>query len=479
MRQFAGSFAYIRSWLLSRSRRKHVTAAEACIKAGEFEQGISLLEAALPRITESTARVQAVRSLIEARLQRAKTLRQEGDETGASQEIASAVTRLDAELTTGPLTAARRAALLDLATQRLAALRSAGWAGQLRGAASPALAKPAIAWLEKVAEGVDPKVTSADMRGQVAQARDEGLPAVWWLALHSRLYRLGFVGAAIDAKRIAAHAVLATPPKDGRLAMHLAAAVHVGDDARISSLLSAGTDALARRDGLLAMGRIGEARELDRAFAAHVEGKTIAVVEPAENTLGNGAAIDAHDLVARTNFVVNDGFREQAHMLGTRTTAAYYNSIFVERSEAEIAGTLRSGGIEFAMLRSPIECARIWWLARGQRTRHYHFTPTVFMARGYAMRHLLNDLGIDAGKADIVLRFRFLPRPKQPFFRICVEKALLRPHPQLCRARPARLLALHAAVVASRIDAGRRRSQQPARTRRGGLHRHPRPPHKR
>jgi hypothetical protein len=390
---------------LSRLLKRRIDTAARRLRAGDTEAGLAALEALLPRLRDPNLRLTALKHLLWGRVMRARGLQAAGEAAMAAGEIGLVAERLKLETESGPLSVAKRLALLDRAATLLARYQARHrWATALRGA-SPEAARPrkgALSQLETLIEARSSKLAADDARAVVATvAAKEDLPAVWWLVAHGRLYRLGLVGAAVEAKRAAARAVLSGVPDGGEArTMQLAAAAHIGDRDRVEALTAGTPASRQRRDALLALGDIAAARALDeglrgradRRLAESLAGKTVAIVGPAPNTLASGPAIDAHDAVARTNFIPSEGFRAAEAMLGRRTTLAYYNSMFMRTHEAGIVAALKAGAVDSVALRSPAERLRMRWLTRGQGARPYHFSHAVFMARGFAMRHILNDL---------------------------------------------------------------------------------------
>ncbi|TWF46421.1 hypothetical protein [Neorhizobium alkalisoli] len=389
-------------WLGARKQQNGINTAAAQVKAGNLRGAIKTFEDMLPRLKDRTTRAVVLQRLIKVRLQFAHRLTKAEKTKAAQREYRSTMRLLGHEVTSGSLSAGRAIALIGFTLERLARHNQTKWISELRGK-HPAISRQPVSPAEQLEKMVVADTLSSSAAQQlVADIAPESAPMAWWMTMHDLLYRRGLVRAAIATKQAAARSYLADGYPQPDKAMQIAAAIFLDDRNRIEEMINAISDHRLKRDGWLSLGELDRARSLhaamlspsDRRFARWLDGKSVAVVGPARNSLGNGEFIDTHDRVVRTNFIANDAFRAAGSMIGTRTDAAYYNSIFLQRQPQAVVGTMRNERVDFTMLRTPLERIRIGWQTRGRRTRTYYFTPSVFMARGYAMRHILQDLAL-------------------------------------------------------------------------------------
>lgn len=412
------------AWLRARRLAPRIAAAEAEIKAGRLAEGIEALHDILQGLEDRATRSAVVRRIAGARLRLAARLRKRNREVRAARQFSAVVKLVATEISGERLTGARSMSLLGKTLGELSRQGQLPWIAGLRGGrpvVNP-VKVTVVQRLEAIAcrsSGQGPD--DAGMAGQppgdvdevlhlVRRLAPKNLPAVWWLAIHDRLYRQGLVAGAIAAKQAAARSVLSADADGRPTALHLAASLCLDDRERVEAILACLDAPVLERDGWLALGEVGRAREIhaacasaaDRRFSAWLAGRSVAVVGPARNALGNGAAIDAHDRVVRTNLVAGEAFRASGPMIGSRADAIYYNSIFIEKKAAGIIETLKAVRPAYAMLRTPMERFAVVRRLPFQRSRSYYFTPAIFMARGYAMRHILNDLAL-AGAGHVTV----------------------------------------------------------------------------
>ncbi|TWF49642.1 hypothetical protein [Neorhizobium alkalisoli] len=400
--KLSGNWQAAWDWFVARKQQAALDAAAEQIKSGNLRGAIKILEETLPRLRDRTTRALVLQRLVKVRLQLAHRLTRAEKSRAAQREFRATMRLVSREVTSGALSPGKAISLIGFTLERLTHYKQTAWISELRVTAPPA-AKQAVSAAKHLeamtlASSLSP-VSAHQLVGDIAA---EAMPMAWWMTMHDLLYRQGLVRAAVAAKQAAASSFLAKSNASPNGAMQLAAAVCLDDRDRIETVIEAVNDPVLKRDGLLALGEVDRARDLhasmqsasDRRFSRWIGRRSVAVVGPARNRLGSGEAIDAHDRVVRTNFIANDAFRAAGSMIGTRTDAAYYNSIFLERQPEAIARTLREENVDFAMLRTQIERMRIAWQTRGHRTRSYYFSPSIFMGRGFAMRHILHDLAL-------------------------------------------------------------------------------------
>jgi hypothetical protein len=387
-------------WYLARKQRAGISAAGDQIKAGNLRGAIDTFEKILPRLRDRTMRSLVLHRLVKVRLQFATRLAKADKERASQREFRATMRLLGQEVSTGSLSPGKSISLIGFTLDRLTRHNQLPWISELRSAPPP-VSKQSKSPVEHLEDMTLAKaLTPSSAIELIGKTSPHDAPMAWWMTMHDLLYRQGHVRAAVAAKHSAASAFLARSDPSFISAMDLAAVVCLNDRDRIEAAISAATSHEIKRDGWLAIGEIERARELDaslqsytdKRYARWMNGKSVAVVGPARNTLQNGKSIDEYDRVVRTNFISNDAFRAAASMIGTRTDAAYYNSIFLQRQPEAVVQTLKTERVKFTMLRTPIERIRIGWQTRGRRTREYYFTSSVFMARGFAMRHILQDL---------------------------------------------------------------------------------------
>ncbi|HVI28705.1 hypothetical protein [Hansschlegelia sp.] len=248
------------------------------------------------------------------------------------------------------------------------------------------------------------------------QGRQPGLPYSAWLYVYARFLRRGFGGGAFAAKSAAGRVAITLATGGDRAAAPAAVlgAVYLGEFELAHQLCdriaaeggrkAVGQAHALRLEVLLSEGRVEEAVTLRRTafkqraehqrYEAFIKGRSVALVGPAPNTLGNGREIDRHDVVARTNYQGAFQFLDKSENFGSRTDVSYYNRLQIGRSGAEIVQNLADEGIPFVVARKksaaldlraklPASVAvRKWWARRWWG----------YFGNGFAFRHIIFDL---------------------------------------------------------------------------------------
>jgi tetratricopeptide (TPR) repeat protein len=156
-------------------------------------------------------------------------------------------------------------------------------------------------------------------------------------------------------------------------------------------------------DRLLAEGRVEEARRrFEGAFAGDpyrlfLRDRSCALVGPAVNGLCNGAGIDAHDVVVRTNVGSSKLLDQHAVMIGGRTDAVYYSSEFYRSRREQIDRYLSTSPVRAVSTRHNYARARIKRAAPALESRVWfsHKKRNV-VGVGFAFRHIVSDLVLSA-----------------------------------------------------------------------------------
>lgn len=314
---------------------------------------------------------------------------------------------------------------IDRGMQALVAFGPPAWTRALFRALAGAEATvtrgllPLFALMEAGAEPV-----ASDEAVAIVVATEQSAPALtgdWWMAVYARLFRQRLIMAAWAAKAAAARVELTDARAVGldtaNVARAAAAAGYLRDEPALldilgwaEAVLDPGSRAAIRlsRDILIALGRLDEARHLyrgawrpaDHAFAERVAGRSIALVGPAPNTLGNGPAIDAHDLVARTNLVTPAAIARAATMSGSRTDISYYNIAFarsrmpalIELLAAEPGITAVFKAQDAVAVVAARRTASGGGTGTGGGERAYWPSRLVHRGAGFALRHVIPDL---------------------------------------------------------------------------------------
>lgn len=306
---------------------------------------------------------------------------------------------------------------IDVGVRMLAEADAAGWSETLAigPRARAGLRSGQAQRLELDSALGQPQRESSDLLGIVRQVEvaSPPLPSVWWIAQYARLMRGAHVAAAFEAKRAAARSVIASIA-DGdvinRADMLLAAAIALNSteavdeaQARIRASLARGSkppDRLGQIwfDAALAAGRFDEAlasanmQDVNSPLGERLGGCTIALVGPACNALENGKAIDATDVVVRTNFIANAGFDGARNMVGSRTDLSYYNNQMMRVRGDEIISTLRHTPSIIGAFRSDEIFEKVRLQCSETAVHRSIIFDHVFFGRGYAMRHVIADL---------------------------------------------------------------------------------------
>jgi tetratricopeptide (TPR) repeat protein len=243
-------------------------------------------------------------------------------------------------------------------------------------------------------------------------------PATFWLYLYSDLMISSRATAALKAKRIAAEEILRTATQlDSirHLENAMAAACYLDNFVAASDLIAQfrmthepegkWTDSRSEIDLLLCQGKVKEARAIffstpvskspnSQAYREFLSSKTVALVGPAKNELGNGAEIDAHDLVVRTNFSGQSIIEANGAMIGRRSgDIVYYNSPFIYGLGEQVLEGLRAHPPQFVVGRSRGMKRLLTRSVPGIRIRNWlSYKKSDFIGVSFAMRHLVFEL---------------------------------------------------------------------------------------